>query len=198
MSDDKSELDHLRDDVEAYREQIIKPRLSDIEERQDALEAENEELRETVDHLQARVGQLDTQLENLIGVDDAELSTHDKRVRDVRAAMIRRAEAKAERYSDMGEGKIALYCREIQNLLADHGHGEIYDTQARRIMDDIENVDGFSFGEKTSPTSGRQVKALRLDIELLPTYAGTNNVVSSAEEGVGDIEGKTTAEDKQG
>lgn len=180
MSNDRSKLAILRDDVEAYREQIIKPRLADIEsevedalQRIEDLEAENEQL-------QTRVEQLDHQVENLIGVDDPDLSTHEKRVRDVRAAMIRRAEAKAEKHSDVSKGKISLYYKEVQNLLADHGHGDIYDTQVRRVMDEIENVDGFTYGKKTSPESNRKVTALRLNLEALPTYAGTNDVFSSS------------------
>lgn len=185
MSDDRSKVDILRDDIDAYREQIIKPQLQELKERQDDLEAENEKLRETMEQQEARIEQLDHQVETLIGVDDSKHSTKKKRVRDVRAAMIRRAEAKAQKYSDVSKGKIALYYKEVQNLLADHGHGDVYDTQVRRIMDEIENVDGFTFGKKTSPESGREVKALKLNLEALPTYAGTNNVVSSSTEGEG-------------
>jgi chromosome segregation ATPase len=177
-------IDAVRDDGLAYREHVVDPLKSKLDEaldRLDDLEAENQEFRE-------RIEQLDHQIENLIGVDDPERSSHEKRVRDVRAAMIRRAEARDSSRSDQIEGTIALYYKEIQNLLADHGHGKIHDTQVRRIMDDIENVDGFSFGQKQSD-HGREVKALRLNLAELPAYAGTNNVVS-ASSGEG---GETTA-----
>lgn len=179
--DDRSEVDILRDDVEAYRGQIIKPKLSQLEDRMDELEAENNELRETVEQQQAEIEQLDVQVENLIGVDDEDLSTHDKRVRDVRAAMIRRAEAKAEKRSGSIEGKVALYYAEIKDLLADHGHGDIHREQAHRIMDDIEHVDGFSKGTKTSK-HGNDVKAIRLNLEALPAYARRHNVTTPGDE----------------
>lgn len=179
MSDETDRVDVLEQDMRAYREQFIKPQLTKLEDRLDEaldrlddVEAENQRQGQ-------RIEQLDHQVENLIGVDDPDLSTHDKRVRDVRAAMIRRAEAKAETRSEQIEGKVALYYKEIQDMLADHGHGQIHDTQIRRIMDDIEHVDGFSFGQKQS-AHGRDVKAIRLNLAELPAYAGTNNVVSAS------------------
>lgn len=179
MTNENDRLDALEQDVRAYREQFIKPqistlqdRLDDALDRLDDLEAENERLSE-------RVEQLDHQVENLIGVDDPDLSTHDKRTRDVRAAMIRRAEAKAEKRSDGIEGKIALGYSEIQDLLADHGHGQIYKPQAYRIMDDIEHVDGFSKGTKRS-SHGNDVKAIRLNLDELPAYARGNDVTTSS------------------
>lgn len=171
-------IDTVEQDKRAYREQFIKPQLNELEERLDDLEAANEQLQETVDHQGQRIEQLDHQVENLIGVDDPDLSTHDKRVRDVRAAMIRRAEAKADTRSDDIEGKTALSYSEIQDLLADHGHGQIYKPQAYRIMDEIDRVDGFSKGTKRS-AHGNDVKAIRLDLDALPAYARGNNVTTS-------------------
>lgn len=196
--DDRSEVDILRDDVEAYRGQIIKPQLSQLEEKLDDALERIDQLEATVDDQETRIKQLDHQVETLIGVDDPDRSTHEKRVKDVRAAMIRRAEAKADRKGDIDAGKIAMYYSEIQDLLADHGHGDIYDTQVRRVMDEIVDVDGFTFGKKTSPDSGRQVKALRVNLAALPTYAGTNNVVSSGLEGAGELGRKTAIQNNQG
>lgn len=182
--EERTDVDILRDNVEAYREQFIKPQLSQLDEkiedaldRIDELEAENEQQ-------QARIEQLDHQVENLIGVDDPDLSTHDKRKRDVRAAMIRRAEAKAETRSDGIQGKVALSYSEIQDLLADHGHGQIYKPQAYRIMDEIELVDGFSKGTKQS-AHGNDVKAIRVNLDALPAYARGNNVTTSETGGGG-------------
>lgn len=176
MTDD-DRVDALEEDMRAYRDQFIKPQLSQLQDRLDDLEEENEQLQETVERQGQRIEELDHQVENLIGVDDQDLSTHDKRVRDVRAAMIRRAEAKADKRSDTIEGKVALYYKEIQNLLADHGHGQVHREQAHRIMDDIEHVDGFSEGTKRS-AHGNDVKAVRLDLAALPAYARRNNVTT--------------------
>jgi hypothetical protein len=174
---DDDRVDALEQDMRAYREQFIKPQLSQLQDslddaldRLDEVEAENEQL-------QARVEQLDVQVENLIGVDDPDLSTQDKRTRDVRAAMIRRAEAKADKRSDTIEGKVALYYKEIQDLLADHGHGQIHREQAHRIMDDIANVDGFTQGSKSS-AHGNDVKAILLNLDELPAYARRHNVTT--------------------
>jgi dynactin complex subunit len=186
-------IDAVEQDKHAYRDQFIKPQLNKLEERLDELETTNEQLQETVEQQGQRIEELDHQVENLIGVDDPERSTHDKRVRDVRAAMIRRAEAKADTRSEEIEGKIALSYSEIQNLLADHGHGQVHDPQAYRIMDDIENVDGFTEGTKRS-THGREVKAIRLDLAALPAYARTNDVRSASTSGGGETTPKT-AED---
>lgn len=188
MSDD-DRIDAIQNDIDAYREQFIKPMLSQLEERVEDLETENEELKETVEQQGQRIEQLDVQVENLIGVDDEDLSTHEKRVRDVRAAMIRRAEAKADTRSDDIEGKVALSYSEIQDLLADHGHGQIYKPQAYRIMDDIEHVDGFSQGTKRS-SHGNDVKAIRLNLAALPAYARGNNVTTSNTQARGESDGK--------
>lgn len=193
MSEDQDRVEILKQDVQAYREQFIKPQLTKLDDRlDDALarlddvEAENQQLRE-------RVEQLDHQVENLIGVDDPDRSTHDKRVRDVRAAMIRRAEAKAETRSDGIEGKIALYYKEIQDLLADHGHGQIHREQAHRIMADIANVDGFSEGTKRS-AHGNDVKAIRLNLASLPAYARRHNVTTRETGEGGEIAAKHAPE----
>lgn len=190
-------IDAVEQDKRAYRDQFIKPQLNKLEERLDNLETTNEQLQETVDQQGQRIEELDHQVENLIGVDDPDLSTHDKRVRDVRAAMIRRAEAKADKRSAEIEGKTALSYGEIQDLLADHGHGQVHDPQAYRIMDDIENVDGFSKGTKRS-AHGREVKAIRLDLAALPAYARTNNVRSASESGGGETTPKTAEEHNHG
>lgn len=182
MSEDQSKVDILQEDVEAFREQIIMPSIRELEERVDDLEAENDELQKTVEEQGARIEELDHQVENLIGVDDPDLSTRDKRKRDVRAAMIRRAEAKAQKQSDQMVGKIALYYAEIQDLLADHGHGDVHREQAHRIMDDIENVDGFTKGTKTSK-HGNEVKAIRLNLAELPAYARRHNVTTPGDGG---------------
>ena len=170
-------IDAVKDDGLAYREHVVEPQLDSLTskldealDRLDDLEAEKQEFRD-------RIEQLDHQIENLIGVDDADRSTHDKRVRDVRAAMIRRAEAKADTRSDTIEGKIAFYYKDVQNVLADHGHGQIHREQAHRIMDDIEDVDGFTEGTKRS-THGNDVRAIRLDLAELPAYARRHNVTT--------------------
>lgn len=182
-------IDTVEQDKRAYREQFIKPQLNELEERLNDLEAANEQLQETVDQQGQRIEQLDHQVENLIGVDDPDLSTHDKRVRDVRAAMIRRAEAKSDTRSEDIEGKIALTYAEIQDLLADHGHGQIYREQAHRIMDDIEAVDGFSDGEKRS-AHGNDVRAIRLNLAALPAYTRRNNVTTPETGGGAETTGK--------
>lgn len=190
---DRTEVNRLREEVENFRDEFIIPAVHELEDRVDALEAENETLRDKVEQQGARLEQLDTQLENLIGVDDPDLSTHDKRVRDVRAAMIRRAEAR----SDGGEGKIALYYAEVQDLLADHGHGDVHRQQAHRIMGDIKNVDGFTEGTKTSK-HGNEVKAIRLDLDALPGYARRHNVTTPGDGGRAKTAGKYDQEHNQG
>jgi hypothetical protein len=177
MADDADRVDALEQDMRAYREQFIKPQLSKLQDSLDDALDRLDEVEAANEQLQARVEQLDIQVENLIGVDDEDLSTHDKRTRDVRAAMIRRAEAKADKRSDNIEGKVALYYKEIQDLLADHGHGQIHREQAHRIMDDIVNVDGFTEGTKSSD-HGNDVKAILLNLAALPAYARRNNVTT--------------------
>lgn len=193
MSEDQSKVEILEEDVEAFRDQIIMPAIQELEDRVDTLEEVNKELRETVEQQGARIEELDHQVENLIGVDDPDLSTHDKRKRDVRAAMIRRAEAKADKSSDDIQAKVALSYSEIQDLLADHGHGQIYKPQAYRIMDEIELVDGFSKGTKSS-AHGNDVKAIRLNLEALPAYARGNNVTTSGTGGGGESTPKPAEE----
>lgn len=198
MSDELTEVERLREDLTNFREEFVIPAVHDLESSLETAQDRIEELEATVEQQSVRIEQLDHQVENLIGVDDPDQSTHEKRVKDVRAAMIRRAEAKAERKGETDAGKISMYYQEIQDLLADHGHGDIYDTQVRRVMGEIENVDGFTHGKKTSPESGRKVKALKLDLTALPTYAGTNNVVSSRSGGMGESSRKTPAQNNQG
>lgn len=198
MSEDeeRSRVDILREDMDAYRDQFVKPQFAELEEKLDDALQRIDQLEATVDDQQARIEQLDHQVENLIGVEDPDLSTKEKRVRDVRAAMIRRAEAKAEKRSDGIEGKVALSYSEIKDLLADHGHGEVHREQAYRIMDDIEYVDGFSIGTKTSK-HGNDVKAIRLDLDVLPGYAACNNPTTRRREEGGKSPQNTAAENKQ-
>jgi len=172
MSDDDLEdrvealeeaLESVRDSQSAYRDQIVKPRLDGLEDTRDDAREERAELKETVQTLEQEVAGLRAELRSIAGVGESEDTSPDKRVADLRQAMIRRAKAR----TDGGQGYTSLWWQEVQNLFADLGHGEICKPDCYKAMREGAKGTGFEMGS-THNSDGREVKAICLNVDELP------------------------------
>jgi len=146
-----------------YGRQYLAGQLEDLAERIDTTEAR-------VDDLEARVNELDTRMEAIAGVADDQRSTAEKRVADLREAMIRAAQAR----SDDTPG-IQWWWQEVRDNLASLGHGRLSKPTYYNTMERAAEADGFTLttanrrierGE--NDTRVEEVKVIRLDMTALP------------------------------
>jgi len=184
MLDDRTRA--LRNDQQSYRQQVVKPKLEDAEDKIASLESQVQSLAEAVESQQAEMAAMKDTIDNLHGVEEPSQTSPDKRVQDLKQAMIRRAEAG----NAAGGKKVQLWWREVQALFADLGHGEISKPDCYKAMNDaIDSARPFEEGQKLN-SNGNNVKAIRLDFEeLRPEEVGSNpttttEVTDSPETGV--------------
>jgi DNA repair exonuclease SbcCD ATPase subunit len=152
-------LNELEQTQKVIRETTIKPRIENLRERAEAAEAERDELQAAVDAMKETISELRSELESIAGLADDQESNPDKRASDIRHVLIRRAKA-------TDEGVARMYWKEIQDSLADLGHGDVARPQCYDVIDALKDQPGFSETKKNSH-SGNRVKAIRLDLDAL-------------------------------
>jgi len=158
----REEIASLKDERDAYRDAVLKPRLDDLDGRSDDARADRAELRATVEDLQETVAHLNAKLESLLGVDAPSASTPVKRERDLAQALIRQADARSDDYA----GKASKHYREVQNLYAELGHGDVNRSECYDAMRSVAELPGFDKGTKVSD-AGNQVECVRVELETL-------------------------------
>lgn len=177
LADSISEWKALaRQEREVYREEQLEPRLDSLEEDRDDAREERVELRESVDGLQSQMEDLQARQENILGVQNPCDSGPAKRAIDVRVALIRRAKAR----SDKGAGHAKVHHQDVEEILADHGHGSVSKPARFRAMEEAaKGIDTREFTEQSPPPGfdlvedggelkGRSVKVVRCQLESLP------------------------------
>lgn len=138
------------DDIEALFQQYIRDYL---EEQVSSRLAEHED----------RIAELERQLESVAGLSDGEQSSPEKRAVDLAMALIRRAQSRAD--SD----RHAMWWREVQDALADLGHGPpVHKPWCFDAMEDVARAEGFGEVTITNP-DGREVRAVRVRLSELPS-----------------------------
>jgi len=172
-----AEIEALRQRVEsnqqswdAYRETVIKPRFADLNDAVDEAAAERSEICDLVEDLQAQVNQLEGRVEALMGVEEEAASSPDKRAQDLKQALIRRADAR----TDDGAGRASMYYKEVQDLFADLGHGDVKKPECYKAMNDVAETDGFFETSKVS-REGSEVKAVAVKTAELSPDTGSSN-----------------------
>jgi len=147
-------------DVEDFAKQFLRSRLEALRDDHDDLEAR-------VDELETEVEQLRAWRENVTGVADDRDSTPQKRVVDLREAMIR-----AARQSN--QDGVTWWWRQVRENLTTLGHDGFSKTTYHDTMAAAAEADGFAITEKTvaidrgNRTAKEDVKAVRVNLEKLP------------------------------
>lgn len=137
--------------------QFVKPAIGGLREDRDDARQQRVELRE-------HVAMLQQQIDAVYGLAEGERSTPAKRAADLRMALIRRA----QNSTGPNAGRASMYYKEVQECFADLGHDTVHRPECMRAITEAAEADGFSIGTKTSQ-HGNQVKAIRVDIEALPS-----------------------------
>ncbi len=158
----------VQSDMEQYRENVIKPRLAE-------LEAEVEQLREELDEQRE-------ELANITGPADGTATKPEQRTRAVRRMMINQAEMREH-------GTLAWKYDDVIDHLETNGHGKVHAAQAYRIMERAAEADGFGH---TKNDDGE--KTLRVSIDALPANGGVNSVNNAGGVSAGENSTETTVE----
>jgi len=173
-------------------------RISQLEQTVEHLVEENERLRTELDG-KLSAGQFDAIYQNRIRSDleegadhrddlaeqvselasdvssmkatQGDLSPSEQRVVDLRNALRSRAKGGSRRT----EGRASMSYSDVQDALADLGHGTVHAPQAYRAMETVGHGDGF---EDTTDEMGERV--IRVDLSELPFDRAVNDV-SNAE-----------------
>jgi cell division septum initiation protein DivIVA len=170
QTDLEDEIQSLRDEIETYREHNIKPRFASINDELETATSQRRDLEEQMASLQSQVNRLEGKVESLMGVSEPSATNPEKRCQDVRNALMRRAEAR----SDDGAGRAAVSYQDVQDMLADAGHGEVKRPECYKAMKDAAGADGFTMTKKTS-RHGNQVKAVSVNLADLAADSGCSN-----------------------
>lgn len=166
--------------IEAQIEQVYRPLLKETVPK---LEEQLTEKDQHIQQLEMRVDELEARIESLVGVPEEDASTHKKRVQDVNQILRRRADTDSD-------GRASMYWREIASSLAEHGHGELYDTQVKRAMEDVAASAGFTLAtgkrdvaQSDDRSDVREVQVVQCDLDDVPGSDPVNNVVGGGGEG---------------
>jgi flagellar biosynthesis chaperone FliJ len=163
-------IQSLRDDYEATRDHVIQPQIDDLEDASDDARADRAELRSEIQGLQAQVDRLQATLDALQGLSESQQTSPAARNQDLAQALIRRAEARP----DDQPAKAAMWWKEIRDMMADQGHGEVSKPDCYKALEDVAQQPGFSEGTKRSD-AGNQVKAVRVELDALRAESGSRN-----------------------
>lgn len=207
-ADLRDELDALREEFqryredakaerEAYRENVLEQRLDEVAATCDDARDERVELRETLARLQDRIQRLEAQQDALVGVQDPSESNPAQRAIDLRSALIRRAKARAGKNA----GRAQAHHQDVRDILADHGHGSVSKPDRYRAMEEAaQGIDARTLTETEAPAGfqlvdggatldGRDVQAIRVQLETLPadwaeeaTEPASRNATTPSEE----------------
>ena len=142
--------------------------------RVDELEETLTEERTIRQQLEARVGDLEQQLAVFRGLAEDQRSTPEKRKLDLMAVMIDRAQEKHKADSDV-KG-VSLHYDEVWDALIDLGHENLHKPQIYRVMEDAAKEDGFEETKKRK--GGKDIRAIRVDLDALPADALGNNITT--------------------
>jgi len=169
MSDDecitRADLDEALADQQAefqqamrsYRQQVIQPRIEDLET--------------TVEQQAERIDELEDRLNCVVSPEDEEDSPHETRVHAVRE-MLRRRSATRD------HGTVAMTYSDVQDRLAENGHGDVHPQQAYRVMEDAGEQDGYAY---TKNSSGQKVLRFSRDaVNGSPAVHNVNNAEGEA------------------
>jgi len=168
MSDDIDEVTELRrrvNSIEDYSKEFLWGQIQSRDERIGELE-------ERMDRLEEIVFEVQDSVDGVAGLAKDEKATPEKRAADIQTALIRRAHAR-----DMQGAK--MWWREAWNTLLDLGHDDLEDEDSAKplvynAMKRATKADGFKeTANKPECADGvkREVKAIRVDLEDLPTSA---------------------------
>lgn len=186
----ESQLEQHSERFDAWRKHTVAPRFEQMETRSDDARDERAELRATIQDLQDQVANLQYELEALKGLGETESSTPESRVRDLRSTMIERAQT-----LDRGDG-VQLWWAEVQEVLADLGHGRICKPDCYKAMDEAVEADGFDKTTKVN-SNGNEVTAIRLKTAELPAVEVSSNPTTSQGVIGGPNGGETTPQHNQ-
>lgn len=160
----RQQLDGRLDKLESWKEHVYdglhRPEVEELEERVDELE-------NLVNEQAATIQSLTEQLETLSGLSDGQESSPELRNRDTYQSMIDRLVAKDRE-------KLALTYREIEDVLADKGHGKVWPAQLYDVIEDLAELQGFSEG--TRMYNSEEQKAIRVNRSKLPFDPAVNEI----------------------
>lgn len=166
-------LETLVSDRERYRSDVLRPRLESLEADRDDARQTRVELQAAVETLQSRVAELERDLEALGGVADSSESTPTKRAVDLRQGLIQEARSRAD------ATVVTMHYKDVQRYLARIGHGEVSKPDCYKAMHwaagdagSLEDSPAFVIESDGATLNGRSVKAILVDLDLLPSTAG--------------------------
>lgn len=143
--------------LRSYTEQVIQPQISELEE--------------TVEAQAERIAELEDSLNCVVAPEDVEETEHETRVTAVREMLRRRSVAREH-------GTVSMHYDDVQDRLAENGHGEVYAQQAYRIMDKAGQKDGYAY---TKDSSGQRVLRFSRDaVNGPPAVNDVNNAEGEA------------------
>jgi len=166
----KEQREQFQQAMRSYKEQVIQPTV--------------DELAETVEQQADRIEELEDTMNCVVSPDDEQASDHETRVKAIREMLRRRAQTRQH-------GTVVMKYDDVQDRLAENGHGDVYPTQAYRIMDEAGEQDGYAY---TEDSSGQKV--LRFSRDAVNGSAAVNNVNNvtggAATDGGHDLDQTTT------
>jgi len=149
--------------------------------RVDDLEQELAEERAARQSLEQTVSEQGTRLETIVGVGEDEQSNPEKRIADLRDALIRQAQANTNRQ------EASMHTGEVKKLFASLGHtgknGKVYSQWRQDAMEDAAEAEGFRMDTKQK--DGREVKAVVVNLDALPGHEASNDIITSGEGNTG-------------
>ncbi|MWG34842.1 hypothetical protein [Halomarina oriensis] len=175
----RTEHEALKNDWHAVRKHKLFPTMEENGDAIAALLDDMQSVKAELREVRSENQRLEQKFESIAGLAEDEQSSPAKRAADVRQAMIRRAEAKEDDPDDPS-AEVALYYKEVEELLADYGHGSVHRPQAFDAMRDAADADGFTMGSKLS-RAGNRADAVILKLAELPAYARCNEITTAAD-----------------
>ena len=202
MTDVEQRLDALEDDIkqiieerETYRKKVLKPKLNDLHTASDDAQLERAEQQATLEAQAQRIEELEAQLDALVGLPDDKTGGPTKRAIDVRQGLIREARDLA------GDKTVAtMHWKEVQRFLSRVGHGSVSKPDCYKAMDwaagedgDLPDSPAFWLENGKRRLSGRDVKAVCVDVSNLPSTQGVAPSRNPTTENIGG--GEANADD---
>jgi len=157
------ELEESLDDMVAM--QTFDSVVQGLRRRIDGNSEDIDDLTTDVSEYSERIANLEQEVAATKGIDEKQRALPQRRASDLRRALVRRATSKSE--NDRTAGRASMYYKEVQDLFADLGYGQVHRAECMKAMRDATHGDGFSMGTKHS-RHGNEVKAVLADTEDLP------------------------------
>lgn len=167
------DLESTVEDLQAFHDWYMNHQKGRVDE----LEQELAEERAARKSLEKTVNEQGARLDAIVGVSEDEQSKPEKRVADLREALIRQAQANTNR------NEASMHTGEIKKLFASLGHtgknGKVYSQWRHDAMEDAAEAEGFRMDTKQK--DGREVKAVVVNLDALPAHGPSNDIISSGE-----------------